>query len=151
MLTVYFILGSFCYIFRESYKCYIIIYTPILVLRLGMIFFPMFCRFLDLFALTLAPNWVWFNSSWMLPIHYARGRKEELGNFETEATIDAPWWRLRSVVSLKLLVSSCSFNLWLRMPEFMLKKGFSAADEREPGHLSSIFMSFLSLVLGFFF
>jgi len=40
-------------------------------------------------------------------------KKEELENARTETTMDHPWWRSRSMVSLKLLVSSFSFILWL--------------------------------------
>jgi len=76
--------------------------------------------------------------------HHARGVNEEPENFEIEVTMDGRWQRSRSVVSLKLLASSSSFILWLRMLDFMLKNGYSAVEKRGElisflTHLSHIF------------
>jgi len=108
--------------------------------------YSVFCVFLDLFALALTPNWIWFDSSWIPLSQLARGRKEEPEKFETKVTTDGPWWRPRSVVSLKPLASSSSFVLWLRMIKFLLSKGVIQLQKRKEElislltHLSHIFI-----------
>jgi len=125
-----FILGSFCGIFKENYEPHVIIYTPILVLRLSMVLFYIL-QVSDLFALALTPIEYVLTPHRCPQVTMPMEKKKEPENFETEATTDTPCWRSGCVVSLKLLAFLSSFILWLRTPKFMLKKGFFSLQKNE--------------------
>jgi len=142
VLRVYFILGSFCCILGR-FMNFMLYSTSLFAFYPWVCFFYMFYKFLNLFALTLTPNWIWFDSPWMPLCHYASGGKEKPKNFKTRVIMTSLWWRSWSVVSLNLLASSSSFILWPKMLEFMLKKVVRLQKREESSsHFSLIFLIF---------